>query len=113
MNLSTEKKQTHRHEEQTCGCQGGKRGKSGMDWESGVSRSKPLHLEWISNEVPLYSTGNYSYSLGIDHNLRKGAYVYVWLGHFAVQQKLANTINQLYSKRKKKCEALLYAEELK
>ena len=47
MNLSTEQKQTHRHREQTCGCQGGG-GRSGKDWESGASRCKPLHLEWIS-----------------------------------------------------------------
>ena len=32
---------------------------SGMDWELGVSRRKLLHLEWISNEILLYSTGNY------------------------------------------------------
>ena len=33
--------------------------RSGMDGEFGVSRCKLLHLEWISNEVLLYSTGNY------------------------------------------------------
>ena len=44
------------------------RGGSGMDGEFGVSRCKPFHLEWISNEVLLYSTGNYSQSLGIDHD---------------------------------------------
>ena len=41
INLSTEKKQTHGHGEQTCGCQeGGERrgGGNGMDWEFGVSR---------------------------------------------------------------------------
>ena len=36
MNLSTEKKQTHGHGEQTCGCQGGG-GRSGMDWVFGES----------------------------------------------------------------------------
>ena len=36
MNLSTEKKQTHGHGEQTCGCQGGGGG-SGIDWKSGVN----------------------------------------------------------------------------
>jgi len=34
-------------------------GGSGMDWESGVSRCKVLHLEWTNNEILLYSTGNY------------------------------------------------------
>ena len=37
MNLSTGKKTTHGHGEQTCGCQGGKGG-SGLNGESGVSR---------------------------------------------------------------------------
>ena len=60
MNLSTEKKQTHGHGKQTCGCQGGGGGeRSGLDWELGVSRCKLLHLEWISNEILLHSTGNY------------------------------------------------------
>ena len=35
MNLSTEQKQTHRHGEQTYGCQ---EEESGMDWEFEVSR---------------------------------------------------------------------------
>ena len=65
--LSTEQKQTHRHGEQTCGCQGGGGG-SGMDWESGVPRCKLLHLEWISNKALLYIRGNYIQSLGIDRD---------------------------------------------
>ena len=32
---------------------------SGIDWKSGVDRCKLLHLEWISNETLLYSTGKY------------------------------------------------------
>ena len=43
MNLSTKQKQTHRHREQTSGCQGGK------DWEFGISRCKLLYREWINN----------------------------------------------------------------
>ena len=57
INLSTEKKHTHAHDKQTCGCQGGV-GRSGMDLEFGVIRYKLLHLEWISNEILLCSTGN-------------------------------------------------------
>ena len=60
MNLSTEKKRTHGLGEQTCGCSGEGRG-SGMDQEFRVNRWKLLHLEWISNEILLYSTGNYTY----------------------------------------------------
>ena len=67
INLSTEKKQTHGLGEQTYGFQGGGGG-SGMDWEFGVSRCKLLHLEWISNEILLYNTGNYIQSLVLEHD---------------------------------------------
>ena len=69
MTLSTEQKETHRHTEQTCGCQGG----AGREWdggEFGLSRCQLLRLEWISNEVLLSCTGNYILSLGIDHDGR-------------------------------------------
>ena len=51
------KKENHGHGEQTFGCQGGGRG-NGMDWEFAVNRCNLLHLEWISKEILLYSTGN-------------------------------------------------------
>ena len=71
MNLPIENRQTHGHGEQTCGCQNGeRRGGSGMDWEFGVSRCKFLHLVWISNEILLYSTGNYVQSLVMEHDGR-------------------------------------------
>ena len=70
MNLSTEEKQTHSLGEQTCGCQGGGEGNE-MDWEFGVSRCQLLHLEWISNEVLLYSIGSYIQSPRIDHDENK------------------------------------------
>ena len=63
MILSTEQTQRHR-------LVVAKWGGSRMDWEFGVSICKLLHLEWISNEVLLYSTGNYSHSLGMDHDGR-------------------------------------------
>ena len=69
MNLSPEQKWTHRHRGQTCVAKG-ERGGSGMDEEFGANRCKLLHLEWISNEVLVYSTGNYSQSLGIEHDVR-------------------------------------------
>ena len=58
----SEKKQTHGCGEQTCGCQRGGGG-SGMDGEFGVGRCKLLRLEWVSNEILLYRTGNYTLSL--------------------------------------------------
>ena len=79
MNLSTKQKQTHRHREQTCGCQGG--GWGGMDWEFGVSRCKLLHTEWMDNKVLLYSTGNYIQQPGINHNGKeyKKEYIYSYI----------------------------------
>ena len=67
MNLFTKQKQTHRHREQTCGCQVGR----GMDWEFGVSRCKLLYTEWINNKVLLYSTGNYIQYPVINHNRKE------------------------------------------
>ena len=43
-------------------------GGSEMDGLFGNRRCKPLHLEWISNKVLLFSTGNYIQSLGIDND---------------------------------------------
>ena len=50
MNVSVKQKQTHGHREETCGCRGGRVG-GGLEWESGVSRCKLLHLEWINSTV--------------------------------------------------------------
>ena len=41
-----------------------------MDWELGVSRCKLSHLEWISNEALLQSTGCYTQSLVIEYDER-------------------------------------------
>ena len=65
MNLLMKWKQTHRHREQTCGCQGGVGGK---DWEFGISRCKLVYIGWINNKVLLYSPGNYIQYPVINHN---------------------------------------------
>ena len=57
-NETFHRKETHGLAEQICVCQGRGDG-SGMDWESEVNRFRLLHLEWIGNEILLYSTGNY------------------------------------------------------
>ena len=44
-----------------------KLGGNGIDWKFGVHRCKLFCLEWVSNEVLLYSTGNYIHSLGYTH----------------------------------------------
>ena len=39
-------------------------GGRGREWDGlKVSRYKLLHLEWVSNEILLHSTGNYIWSL--------------------------------------------------
>ena len=48
----------------------GGRGGSGMDLEFGVNRCKLLHVEWVSIEILLYSTGNYTQSLEMEHDGR-------------------------------------------
>ena len=69
MNLSTKQKQITGIENILVVAKG-EWGGSGMDGEFGFGRCKLLHLEWISYEVLLYSTGNYIQSLGIDQNGR-------------------------------------------
>ena len=47
--------------------------KGEREWDGkvfGVSRGKLLHLEWISNQVLLYSIGTYIQSLGMYHDGR-------------------------------------------
>ena len=88
-------KQTHRHREQICGCQGG--GEGGKDWEFGISRCKLVHRGWIKNNVLLYITGNYiQYSVInlMEKSMKKNIYIYNC--HFAAQQKLTHIVNQLY-----------------
>ena len=65
MNPSTKQKQTHRLinvENRLVVAKGW--GGSGIDEGFGVNRCKLLNLEWISNEVLLYSMGNYIQSPG-------------------------------------------------
>ena len=58
-----------------------------MDGVLQFNRYRLLPLEWISNEILLHSTGNYAYSLMIDHgNVRKNnVCMYVLLCHLTVQ----------------------------
>ena len=39
-----------------------------MHWEFAANRCKLLHLQWVSNEVLLYSIQNYIHSLGREHD---------------------------------------------
>jgi len=52
----------------------------GREWEGlgiGVNRCKLLPLEWISNEILLYSTGNYIYMMEHDNERKKNVYMYM------------------------------------
>ena len=81
MNLSTKQKQTHRHREQTGGCQGGggweREGLGVWGYQRLTLNSQSLYIGWISyilyigwinNKVLLYSTENYIQFPGINHN---------------------------------------------
>lgn len=53
-----------------------------MDRELGISRCKLLHLEWRSNDVLLYNTGNYiqsQYFPSWSILLKKNVYVCVYI----------------------------------
>ena len=65
-NKSFHRKETQGLGAQTRGCRGGGGG-GGMDRESGVDRCKLLPLEWRSNEILLYSTGNCIWLLMMEH----------------------------------------------
>ena len=79
MNLPTKQKQTHRHREQTCGCQEGGGVGGGRDWEFGISRCTLLYIEWINNKVLLYSTGNCSQYPVINHNGKEYEKEYIYI----------------------------------
>ena len=49
---------------------------------------KVLHLELISNGDLLNSTGNCAQSLGLEKTKKECVFLYMWLDHFSVQQKL-------------------------
>ena len=67
-------------------------GGGGMVWESGISRCKLSHTEWINIMGLLYSTGNYVQYLATDHNgkeyEKEYIYLYIKLNHSVVQQKI-------------------------
>ena len=67
MKLTSKGEQRHGGGEQTCGSQGGGGGR-GSDWEFGIRRCKLLHLEWMSNEILLHSSGKYIQPLVMEHD---------------------------------------------
>ena len=61
MNLSTKQKQTHRHGEQTYGCQGWE---EGVGWTGSSGLIDANFLEWMSNESYCTAQGTISNLLG-------------------------------------------------
>ena len=63
------------------------RGRGVVVGELGVNTCKLLPLEWISHEILLCNTGNYVQSLMMEHDngQKYNVYMYVSLGHHAVQ----------------------------
>ena len=56
-------------------------GEGGMDWEFGISRCKLSYIEWISDKVLLYNTGNYIQCPVINHNGKEYEkdYIYIYV----------------------------------
>ena len=54
-------------------------GGRGMDWEFGVGRCKLLQMEWISNKVLLYCSGNYIQYSVINHNGKEYEIEYIYV----------------------------------
>ena len=48
-----------------------------LNWEFGISRCKPLYIEWRNNTVLLYSTGSCIQYPVIKHNGKEYMYIYV------------------------------------
>ena len=69
--IHTKQKQTQKHREETCGCQGESGGGRGIVWEFGVSRCKLLSVEWTNSRVLLHNIGNYVQYPVINYNGRK------------------------------------------
>ena len=64
--------------------------KGGKDWKFGVSIL--LYIRWRNNKVLLYSTGNCIQHPVINQNGKKKN-LYVYLSHFAIQQKSTQHCN--------------------
>ena len=78
-----------------------------MEREPGISRHKLLYIEWISNKVLLYSTGNAIQYPVINHkgkDMKKNIYIciglvkrFIWVFPQHVMEKLSLTNTPQYS----------------
>ena len=99
------RKENHGLGEQTCGCPG-EGGGTGLIGELGLTDANLL-LEWIYNEILLCSIENYVWIRTSQHNngRKKYVYMYVQLGHHAVQWKInKQTENKIMANKGKRLE---------
>jgi len=81
INLIKVTRVSHRHREQTYGCQGGGGwGRDGLGvWNQWC---KLLYIEWINHKVPVYSTGNCIQYTVLNYNEKKYekecVFMYIW-----------------------------------
>ena len=99
MGLSIKQKQTPRHREQTCSCQGGG-GRGGKDRARGINRCKLLYVACANSKVLLHSTGNYVQHPVINRNgkeyiFKKNVYTCVTVT-LLYNRDWRNIVNQLY-----------------
>ena len=90
INESFHRKETHGHGEQICGCQWGGGG-SGMDGSLGLIDANYCFWSGWAMRACCIAEGTLSNHLWwnmMEDNVRRKMYIYVWLGRFAVQQKL-------------------------
>ena len=76
--------------------------RSEKDWEFGVSKCKLLHLDWISNEVLLCSTGNYIQPPRLDDDGKyylKKECTYMTMSLCCIRRNW-HILNQLYFNKK-------------
>ena len=92
----------------------GEDGGRGEDWEFGISQCKLSYTGW-RNKVLLKSTWNYIQYPVIRPQSKRifKKNVYIKLSHFAVQQRLAHTVNQLHFNKNIKKERWGMKEQLR
>lgn len=102
MNSSTKQKQTQRQSRRGVAKRGGIR--RGTEWESGVSRCKLVHIEWINDKVLLLLQGSCIQHLVINHNgkeLRKKVSICATGSLFTYTAEI-NIVNQLCFNKEKR-----------
>ena len=78
------------------------KGEWGREGQFGINKCKLLYIEWISNKVLLYRTGNYLQYAGLSHNEKECVCVCVYI-YTHTKESLCcsaelntNTVSQLY-----------------